>query len=125
MKFETAIKATQREIERLKKSNQKIQNNIVERCDYFSLRNKYLELIERKCQLQAPVELHEEGIKRLTPKKLAVTKTELAEIKKEQARLEKISRLDIQKESEKQADIEMKIDDLRIELLQLNNMARH
>ena len=125
MAFEIAIKATQQEIKRLQKRCQVIESNIKESCNFHSLRDKKLNFAYRQGQLEAIIEYSQCGLKKLTPKELAAAKTELIEVKKEIARVNKLNSLDILKETDKQADIEVKIHDLHIELQRLSWMSRH
>ncbi|WP_163836828.1 hypothetical protein [Spartinivicinus ruber] len=119
MKFETSIKAIEREISRLEKKNQAIQSNIDEYFDYSSLEKNLMNKSFRQGELESAIRWHETKLKKLSPKLLQEHKAELVEVKKEMARIRKVWHLDITKESDKQFKIKDQIKELQSELFHL------
>ena len=125
MAFEIAIKATEKEIQRLEKRKQAVLDNINKSRQPDVLFGKRLDLSRKKGQLQQAIEFHTIGIEKLSARKLTVIKAELASVKKEGAEVEKLLNMDTFKEAEKMTCIDIQIHDLSCELQRLSWMARH
>ena len=123
MRFEVAIKATKKEIERLQKRHQVIQENIDEYCNIRSLEEKLTNKSIRQGELESSIKWHEAKISKLSPKLLREYKAELTEVTKELASVRKIWRLDLSKEMDKQFKIKDQIEELQQELLYLKRVA--
>lgn len=124
MAFEIAIKATEKEIERLEKRKQAIQDKFNKFQQLDVLFGQRVDLSIKEGELQRAIEFHNIGIEKLTARKLTAINAQLASVIKEGAEVEKILNMDFRKESDKQFDIEIKIDGLRLELIKLNNIAK-
>ncbi|MGI0120317.1 hypothetical protein [Zooshikella sp. RANM57] len=123
MAYEIPINAIKKEIERLNKKRILIHSNINASSDFLNLRNKRLELATTQGRLQCAIELSSAGLKKLTKNQLADTQAELARVNKEIARLERLRKLDVKKEIEKEVQIENDIFDLAQELCNIERMA--
>ena len=125
MAFEIAIKATEREIQRLEKRKQAIQDNFNKFQQLDVLFGQRVDLSIKEGELQRAIEFHNIGIEKLTARKLTAIKAQLASVIKEGAEVEKILNMDTFKEAEKMTCIDIQIHDLSCELQRLSWMSRH
>lgn len=125
MAFEIAIRATKKEIQRLEKRKQSIQDNFNKFQQLDVLFSQRVDLSLKEGELQRAIEFHTIGIEKLTARKLTAIKAELANVRKEGAEVEKILNMDTFKEAEKMTCIEIMISDLSLELQRLSWMSRH